>query len=55
MTINDPAKAKAFLRECLDGMDRHIAGLEARAQQEIQTYQIGTQKIPKLSAVTSAR
>lgn len=36
--FNDPAKSDAFLRECLDGMDRHTAEMEARAQQEIQKY-----------------
>jgi hypothetical protein len=36
--LDAPAKADAFLRECLDGMDRHTAEMEARAQQEIQKY-----------------
>lgn len=36
--LNDPAKANAFLRECLDADDGHIAELEAHARQEIQKY-----------------
>jgi hypothetical protein len=45
--LNAPANAEAFLRECLDGMDRHSAEMEARAQQEIQRYRERHQENPE--------
>lgn len=44
--LDDPAKAEAFVRECLDDLNVLIARLEAEAEKEIQRCRERLERLP---------